>query len=74
MGTTTKKQETMSLISTLAEIAYDGGFADGLDVGKQVGFVAGVLSLKSALSSGVRHGSPECGKALESLKRIGIDG
>ncbi|AXK57469.1 hypothetical protein [Pseudomonas protegens] len=73
MENTTKKQEAMSLINRLAEIAYDNGVANGFEVGKQFGFVAGVLSLKSALSSGVRHGSPECGKALESLKRIGID-
>lgn len=73
MEKTTKKQETMSFISMLAEIAYENGLADGLEAGQQIGFVAGVLSLKSALSSGVRHGSSECGKALESLKRIGID-
>lgn len=73
MENTTQKQETLALINRLAELAYDNGFTDGFDVGKQVGFVAGVLSLKSALSSGVRHGSSECGKALESFKRIGID-
>lgn len=41
--------------------------------GLNVPVVAGVMSLKAALACGLRHGSPECGKALESLKRIGID-
>ena len=67
------KQDTLAAINALVEIAYDQGFANGQGVGNQVGFVAGVMSLKAALACGLRHGSPECGKALESLKRIGID-
>jgi len=67
------KQDTLAAINALVEIAYDQGFADGHGVGNQVGFVAGVMSLKAALACGLRHGSPECGKPLESLKRIGID-
>ncbi len=67
------KQDTLAAINALVEIAYDQGFADGHGVGNQVGFVAGVMSLKAALACGLRHDSPECGKALESLKRIGID-
>lgn len=67
------KQDTLAAINALVEIAYDQGFADGHGVGNQVGFVAGVMSLKAALACGLRHGSPECGKALESLKRIGND-
>ena len=56
------------------EIAYDQGFANGHEVGNQIGFVAGIIRLKAALACGLRHGLPECGKALESVKRIGIDG
>ena len=67
------KQDTLAAINALVEIAYDQGFADGHGDGNQVGFVAGVMSLKAALACGLRHGSPECGKALESLKSIGID-
>lgn len=67
------KQDTLAAINALVEIAYDQGFADGHGVGNQVGFVAGVMSLKAALACGLRHGSPKCGKALESLKRIRID-
>ncbi|AGN82434.1 MULTISPECIES: hypothetical protein [Pseudomonadaceae] len=73
MQNSTNKQDTLAAINALVEIAYDQGFANGHGVGNQVGFVAGVMSLKAALACGLRHGSPECGKALESLKRIGID-
>lgn len=73
MENSTKKQEALAFINAIAEMAYDQGFADGLEIGNQVGFVAGVTSLKGALACGLRHGSPECGKALESLKRIGLD-
>lgn len=47
------------------------GRVEGQAVGEYVGFVAGVNSLKAALSDGTRHGSPVCAKALESLKRLG---
>ena len=73
MQNSTNKQDTLAAINALVEIAYDQGFANGQGVGNQVGFVAGVMSLKAALACGLRHGSPECGTALESLKRIGID-
>jgi hypothetical protein len=54
----------------MVEMAYDQGVADGFAAGQNVGFVAGVNSLKGALVCGLRHGSPECGKALESFKRL----
>jgi len=73
MQNSTNKQDTLAAINALVEIAYDQGFANGQGVGNQVGFVAGVMSLKAALACGFRDGSPECGKALDSLKRIGID-
>jgi len=73
MKSDTNKQKTMNLILRMAETAYDEGMSDGFEVGKYVGFVAGVTSMKSALSCGLRHGSPECGKALESLKRLGLE-
>lgn len=47
------------------------GRLEGQAVGEYIGFVAGVNSLKAALSDGTRHGSPVCAKALESLKRLG---
>lgn len=50
---------------------YGKGFADGVQTGELIGFAAGVDSVKSALSDGTRHGSSECARALESLKRIG---
>ena len=47
------------------------GRIEGQAVGEYIGFVAGVNSVKAALSDGTRHGSPLCSKALESLKRLG---
>lgn len=47
------------------------GRMEGQAVGEYVGFIAGVNSLKAALSDGTRRGSPVCAKALESLKRLG---
>lgn len=55
-------------------MAYDECIADGIELGKHLGFMAGVTSLKGALSCGLRHEPPEWGKALESLKRLGLDG
>ncbi|SDJ10601.1 hypothetical protein [Pseudomonas abietaniphila] len=72
MNTEDKKQSTLAVINALTEMAYDGGFADGVEVGQHIGFTAGVTSLKAALACGLRHGSPECGKALESFKRLGL--
>ncbi|KTC06311.1 hypothetical protein OQB66_21770 [Pseudomonas syringae] len=73
MTVDTKKQATLEFVSTIAEIAYDGGFANGFEAGQAVGFTAGISSLKGALADGLRHGSPECGRALESLKRLGLE-
>lgn len=53
------------------KIGYDEGFGDGVAVGQNIGFVAGVNSVAGALSDGTRKGSSECGKALESLKHLG---
>lgn len=76
MSTDSNKVAAMNAALAAAEVAYEQGvehgFVAGYAAGQQVGFVAGVISVQDALSSGLRHGSPECGKALESLKRLGI--
>ncbi|GAB0153552.1 hypothetical protein [Marinobacterium sp. BA1] len=68
------RQEALTIAAVAAEIAYDQGLSNGIQqgfvAGQAVGFILGVSSLKAALSSGLRHGSPECGRALESLKRL----
>lgn len=74
MENDTRKKQTLELISRVVEMAYDEGLVDGIELGKQLGFVAGVTSLKAALACGLRHGSPECGKAVEGLKRLGLTG
>jgi hypothetical protein len=77
MSTESNKTAALKAALVAAEVAYEHGleqgFAAGYAVGQQVGFVAGVISVQDALSSGLRHGSAECGRALESLKRLGID-
>lgn len=49
------------------EVGYQQGFADG----QALGFIVGVQSVQDALSDGTRKGSSKCGRALESLKRLG---
>lgn len=39
-----------------------------------VGFVAGLESVKGAISDGTRNGSSECARVLESYKRLGVTG
>jgi len=77
MSNESNKMAALSAALVAAEVAYEQGvehgFAAGYVAGQQVGFIAGVISVQDALSSGLRHGSPECGKALESLKHLGID-
>lgn len=46
------------------------GYQKGLEVGKSVGFVAGLNALTPAISDGLRHGSPACGSAMQSLKSL----
>jgi len=76
MSTESNKMAALNAALVAAEVAYEQGvehvFAAGYVAGQQVGFIAGVISVQDALSSGLRHGSPECGKALESFKRLGI--
>ncbi len=73
-----KKTQAMLAALAAADTAYDQGFIDGeasgflkgLAAGRAIGFVEGVNSLKPALSDGLRSGSSECGKAMNSLKSL----
>jgi flagellar biosynthesis/type III secretory pathway protein FliH len=51
--------------------AYQLGFSDGFQAGNLTGYVTGVNAMVPAVSDGLRHGSSECGKALQSLKTMG---
>ena len=59
------------------KVAYQAGrelgFAEGFVTGKAVGFVAGVNSLTPAVSDGLRRGSSECGRAMQSIKDLGLN-
>ncbi|WP_328184536.1 hypothetical protein [Marinobacter sp. OP 3.4] len=73
MNNESKKEHTLQFINSMAGMAFDQGMLEGIEIGKYMGYVAAVDSFKSALSDGLRHGSSECGKALESFKRLGIE-
>lgn len=53
-------------------VAYQTGYKEGYQKGFQDGTVGGSLvtlnELKPALSDGLRHGSPECGRAMSALR------
>ncbi len=68
-----EKRLAMEAASLAYDLGYTNGQKDGFQSGLATGFVAGVQSLQGALSSGLRHGSPECGRAMEALKRLGIE-
>lgn len=61
--------------------ALEVAFNAGVNVGEQRGLIAGEMlgylkalnDVKPALSDGLRHGSPECGRFMQSLRNIGFD-
>lgn len=73
---------TDELFDRYARDAAKVAFAKGLDVGQQqgfymghavgqyTGFVGAVNMLKPALSDGLRHGSSECGRAMQGLQNM----
>ena len=48
----------------------EAGYSDGIVDGSRTGFVTGMNTLTPAVSDGLRHGSSECGKALQGLKSM----
>lgn len=59
-----------AIISTATTQAYQLGFYEGFQAGQLVGYVEGVNALTPAISDGLRHGSPACGKAMQGLKNM----
>lgn len=53
------------------KVGYNAGVLDGIEIGQLTGYVAGVNALTPAISDGLRHGSSECGKAMQGLKSMG---
>ncbi|MGY5718694.1 hypothetical protein ACXHQ0_15730 [Vibrio antiquarius] len=66
------KRGAMQAAEAAFESGYNSGFFNGYQVGETVGYVRGIDSLKAAVSDGLRHGSPECAKAMQSLKSLGL--
>ncbi|AJY53208.1 hypothetical protein [Halomonas sp. KO116] len=72
-----QKEKALEAAMAAARVAYNQGYGDGVTQGVEagigIGFVMGVQRVQAALSDGLRHGSPECGRALEGMKRLGIN-
>ncbi|MGP9796979.1 hypothetical protein ACT3UJ_06440 [Halomonas sp. 86] len=66
-------EASLATISAAYDRGHYEGYGKGMNDGKAVGFVAGVQSTQAALSEGLRLGSSECGKALNGIKKLGID-
>lgn len=64
-------QMALQVAAVAAEHAYDKGLSDGVNLGSIMGYVQAINDLKPALSDGLRHGSPECGKAMRTLRKLG---
>ncbi len=52
---------------------HTDGYFDGEEKGEYIGFLSAINELKPAISDGLRHGSPECAKAMRNLKGLGLD-
>lgn len=50
--------------------AFSTGYMAGQAVGRQQGFFEGVAACTPALSDGLRHGSPECGRVMQALNKL----
>lgn len=72
-----QKEKDLEIAMAAARVAYDQGYGDGatkgMEAGIAIGFVMGVQSVQHAISDGLRHGSSECGRALEGMKRLSIN-
>lgn len=70
-------EKALPLMTPALKVAFnfgrEVGFAEGLEVGQQIGYVAGVNALTPAVSDGLRHGSSECAKVMRGLKNLGLD-
>lgn len=49
--------------------AHDIGFASGFEKGAIVGYALAMEHTKTAVSEGLRNGSPECGKNMRSRRK-----
>ena len=58
-------------LQTVLIQARQMGFNDGFQAGRIVGYIDGVNAMVPAVSDGLRHGSSECGKAMQGLKSMG---
>jgi len=48
-------------------------YAQGYNDGSAHGYVTAINALKPAISDGLRYGSPECGKTMQSFRSLGLE-
>ncbi|MYN39174.1 hypothetical protein GTP55_07300 [Duganella sp. FT109W] len=70
---TTQRDEMFQAILPSLKVAFDAGFAQGFEAGRAIGLVEGINAMTPAVSDGLRHGSGACGRAMQSLKNLGLD-
>ncbi|NPE59177.1 hypothetical protein HLB27_01250 [Dickeya dadantii] len=61
-------QQFQQVLGTATSVFYQQGYNDG----SAAGYVTAVNSLKPAISDGLRHGSSECGKVMQSFRDLGL--
>jgi flagellar biosynthesis/type III secretory pathway protein FliH len=52
---------------------HERGFKEGFTAGRFLGTIEGMNALTPAVSDGLRHGSPVCGSAMRSMRKLGLD-
>ncbi|EGX6986497.1 MULTISPECIES: hypothetical protein [Enterobacterales] len=66
---TQQTQQFEQLLGQAKTVFYTQGYNDG----SAHGYVTAIDALKPAISDGLRHGSPECGKAMQSFRSLGLE-
>ncbi|MGC1068707.1 hypothetical protein WKH16_22470 [Pantoea agglomerans] len=64
-----QNQQFEQLLNQAKTVFYTQGYNDG----SAHGYVTAVDALKPAISDGLRNGSSECGKVMQSLRSLGLD-
>jgi hypothetical protein len=65
-------QQFLPQLMPLIRATFDAGVEQGFHLGRQVGWVEGVNAMMPAVSDGLRYGSPECGRAMQGYKNLGL--
>ena len=71
---TNMRSTALEVAKRAQDIGYaqgvEAGRVQGFETGRAFGFVEAANALVPAVSDGLRHGSPECGRALQALRAM----